>query len=212
MEQGCFMVTLIFTGFGEQHKNFRIFILNSVEWPKTDLLLWCLQFLTLCTSIVVWNYTHTQIGDLISIFHLCVFSVCFSSNSLKWGFVGRKINFSSKQYHVPGATRVDVMSLKCVLLQTPEQHIVKRLFLFTAKNRSVSLSWGSHCKPLWSIHCHWDRSGAGCMSSCVFSQRVCGACVCVIISVRKIFYQFGSPSRRPGSVSPSFRQGLVTFT
>lgn len=43
----------------------------------------------------------------------------------------------------------------------------------TATNRSVSLSWGSSCSPSWRTHCHWDRSGGSCMSSCVIVFSAC---------------------------------------
>lgn len=54
--------------------------------------------------------------------------------------------------------------------------------------------------------CHWDGSGGSCVSSCVIV--LFSACVRVIaICERKIFYQRGSPSHHPGSVSSSFAGG-----
>lgn len=61
----------------------------------------------------------------------------------------------------------------------------------TAVNSPVGLSWGSYCRPAWCIHQSWDRSGGGCVSSCVIVFSACvRPCQCVIISEWKIFYQF----------------------
>ena len=85
-----------------------------------------------------------------------------------------------------------------------QRSIWRVLFVHSAAmNRAVGLSWGSDCTPSWRIHCHWDRSGGGCMSSCVivFTVRVC-AWVCA--PEWKIVYQFSLALHHSGSVSSSF--------